>query len=163
MIWSTTTNVGMAVARSQSGATYVVARYTPPGNQIGVAPDAVKVGAAQPHAQNQLQVQRPPKSKSQQGASQMPPGNKYDQFEQYWRWPGPSMSQQGASQGSTGNKYDQFEQHWQNPWNMGGPPPGYMGMPPPFAGPPPMWMGPPPNSMPFFGPPPGFGPGMPWP
>jgi hypothetical protein len=38
MIWSTTTHVGMAFATSPSGATYVVARYSPPGNTVGESP-----------------------------------------------------------------------------------------------------------------------------
>jgi hypothetical protein len=38
MIWSTTTHVGMAFAISPSGATYVVARYSPPGNILGESP-----------------------------------------------------------------------------------------------------------------------------
>jgi hypothetical protein len=38
MIWSTTTHVGMAVATSSSGTTYVVARYSSPGNHIGESP-----------------------------------------------------------------------------------------------------------------------------
>ncbi|ETS79634.1 hypothetical protein PFICI_09487 [Pestalotiopsis fici W106-1] len=35
VVWSTTTNVGMGSATSSDGATYVVARYSPPGNYIG--------------------------------------------------------------------------------------------------------------------------------
>jgi hypothetical protein len=38
MIWSTTTHVGMAFAVSSSGALYVVARYSPPGNVLGESP-----------------------------------------------------------------------------------------------------------------------------
>jgi len=38
MIWSTTTHVGMALATSRSGSTYVVARYSPPDNCIGKSP-----------------------------------------------------------------------------------------------------------------------------
>lgn len=32
VVWGTTTNVGIAVASDAGGSTYVVARYTPPGN-----------------------------------------------------------------------------------------------------------------------------------
>ena len=38
MIWETTTEVGMALAVSESGATYVVARYNPQGNITGQTP-----------------------------------------------------------------------------------------------------------------------------
>ena len=38
MIWSTTTEVGIAVAISDSGKVYVAARYSPPGNYIGNHP-----------------------------------------------------------------------------------------------------------------------------
>lgn len=38
MIWKTSTHVGMALAVSESGATYVVARYSPPGNFMGQTP-----------------------------------------------------------------------------------------------------------------------------
>ena len=38
MIWSTTTEVGMARAVSSSGKEYVVARYSPPGNWVGSFP-----------------------------------------------------------------------------------------------------------------------------
>lgn len=38
MIWSSTTEVGMALAVSDSGATYVVARYNPQGNITGQTP-----------------------------------------------------------------------------------------------------------------------------
>jgi uncharacterized protein YkwD len=38
MIWSSTTEVGMATARSTSGKEYVVARYSPPGNMGGQYP-----------------------------------------------------------------------------------------------------------------------------
>lgn len=38
MIWSTTTEVGIAMAISDSGKVYVAARYSPPGNYIGNHP-----------------------------------------------------------------------------------------------------------------------------
>ncbi|MGC6422021.1 MAG: CAP family protein [Flavobacteriaceae bacterium] len=38
MVWKSTTEVGMALAVSKSGATYVVARYSPPGNWQGETP-----------------------------------------------------------------------------------------------------------------------------
>jgi len=38
MIWKSTTQVGMALAVSESGATYVVARYSPAGNYVGETP-----------------------------------------------------------------------------------------------------------------------------
>lgn len=38
MIWSTATHVGMAFAISSSGATYVVARYSPAGNTLDESP-----------------------------------------------------------------------------------------------------------------------------
>lgn len=38
MVWESTTQVGMALAVSKSGATYVVARYSPAGNYIGETP-----------------------------------------------------------------------------------------------------------------------------
>lgn len=38
MVWKSTTAVGMALAVSKSGATYVVARYSPPGNWQGEKP-----------------------------------------------------------------------------------------------------------------------------
>ena len=38
MIWSTTTHMGVALATSSSGTTYVVARYSPAGNVIGQSP-----------------------------------------------------------------------------------------------------------------------------
>jgi len=38
MIWSTTTHVGIGYAITPSGQTYVVARYNPPGNWMGVYP-----------------------------------------------------------------------------------------------------------------------------
>ena len=38
MIWGTTTHVGMGLAVSSSGTTYVVARYSPPGNLVGKSP-----------------------------------------------------------------------------------------------------------------------------
>ncbi|POS78661.1 hypothetical protein DHEL01_v202938 [Diaporthe helianthi] len=34
-IWPTTTKVGIAAAKASNGATYIVARYTPPGNWWG--------------------------------------------------------------------------------------------------------------------------------
>lgn len=34
-IWPTTTRVGIAAAKASNGATYIVARYTPPGNWWG--------------------------------------------------------------------------------------------------------------------------------
>jgi len=38
MIWSSTQHVGIAYAISKSGTVYVVARYSPAGNIIGVYP-----------------------------------------------------------------------------------------------------------------------------
>lgn len=38
MIWSATTHVGMGLAVSSSGTTYIVARYSPPGNYVGQSP-----------------------------------------------------------------------------------------------------------------------------
>ena len=38
MVWSSTTEVGMAKARSASGKEYVVARYSPAGNWVGEFP-----------------------------------------------------------------------------------------------------------------------------
>ena len=38
MIWKNTTEVGMAMAVSSSGKTYVVARYSPAGNYSGEYP-----------------------------------------------------------------------------------------------------------------------------
>lgn len=38
MIWSATTHVGIGLAISPSGTTYVVARYSPPGNYVGQLP-----------------------------------------------------------------------------------------------------------------------------
>ena len=38
MIWSSTTEVGMAMAVSGSGKTYVAARYSPQGNFVGEYP-----------------------------------------------------------------------------------------------------------------------------
>lgn len=38
MIWSGTTHLGMGLAVSSSGTTYVVARYSPPGNYVGQSP-----------------------------------------------------------------------------------------------------------------------------
>jgi len=38
MIWSTTTEVGIAVAISDTGKVYVAARYSPPGNYLGNRP-----------------------------------------------------------------------------------------------------------------------------
>ena len=38
MIWSGTTHLGMGLAISSSGTTYVVARYSPPGNYVGRSP-----------------------------------------------------------------------------------------------------------------------------
>lgn len=38
MIWSATKQVGMGLAISSSGTTYVVARYSPPGNYVGQSP-----------------------------------------------------------------------------------------------------------------------------
>lgn len=35
VVWKDTTNVGMASAKGSDGNTYVVARYTPPGNYLG--------------------------------------------------------------------------------------------------------------------------------
>jgi hypothetical protein len=35
-IWPTTTKVGIAAAKTSNGATYIVARYTPPGNWYGL-------------------------------------------------------------------------------------------------------------------------------
>ncbi|KAF6833619.1 pathogenesis-related protein [Colletotrichum musicola] len=37
-VWKSTTKVGMAIATDSKGATYVVARYSPPGNYIGEKP-----------------------------------------------------------------------------------------------------------------------------
>ncbi|KAF4975479.1 hypothetical protein FZEAL_7742 [Fusarium zealandicum] len=36
-VWKSTTKVGMAVAKGSNGETFVVARYSPPGNMIGEA------------------------------------------------------------------------------------------------------------------------------
>lgn len=38
MIWSGTTHLGMGLAVSSSGTTYVVARYSPRGNYVGQSP-----------------------------------------------------------------------------------------------------------------------------
>ena len=38
MIWDSTTEVGMAQAKSKSGKLFVVARYSPPGNWVGNFP-----------------------------------------------------------------------------------------------------------------------------
>ena len=38
MVWENTTEVGMAMAVSKSGKTYVVARYSPGGNYVGEYP-----------------------------------------------------------------------------------------------------------------------------
>ncbi|MDG2397083.1 MAG: CAP family protein [Flavobacteriaceae bacterium] len=38
MIWEETTEFGMAKATSENGTIYVVARYSPPGNYIGLYP-----------------------------------------------------------------------------------------------------------------------------
>ena len=38
MIWESTTAVGMGMAVSSNGETYVVARYNPPGNYVGKYP-----------------------------------------------------------------------------------------------------------------------------
>ncbi|KAF7555099.1 hypothetical protein G7Z17_g2439 [Cylindrodendrum hubeiense] len=38
VVWGTTTKLGMAIASSSSGETYVVARYSLPGNYIGETP-----------------------------------------------------------------------------------------------------------------------------
>ncbi|KPM45259.1 hypothetical protein AK830_g1268 [Neonectria ditissima] len=38
VIWKSTTKVGMAIASGTNGKTYVVARYSPPGNYIGEKP-----------------------------------------------------------------------------------------------------------------------------
>ncbi|KAK7429801.1 hypothetical protein QQZ08_003646 [Neonectria magnoliae] len=38
VIWKSTTKVGMAIASGTNGETYVVARYSPPGNYIGEKP-----------------------------------------------------------------------------------------------------------------------------
>ena len=38
MVWNSTTEVGMAMAVSSSGKTYVVARYSPQGNFVGEFP-----------------------------------------------------------------------------------------------------------------------------
>jgi hypothetical protein len=56
MIWSTTTLIGMAHAAAASGATYVVARYSLPGNRMGDSPTA-NAGAQQMPAQNQIPAQ----------------------------------------------------------------------------------------------------------
>ncbi|CZT25652.1 uncharacterized protein RCC_11321 [Ramularia collo-cygni] len=37
-VWHSTTHLGMGKAKSKSGLTYVVARYTPPGNIVGQKP-----------------------------------------------------------------------------------------------------------------------------
>ena len=37
-LWKDTTHVGMGKATTKSGATYIVARYTPPGNMMGQKP-----------------------------------------------------------------------------------------------------------------------------
>ena len=56
MIWGTTTHVGMAVAVSSSGTSYVVARYSPPGNYIGQSPaQASKSGGARKPKQSRQQ------------------------------------------------------------------------------------------------------------
>ncbi|KPM39550.1 hypothetical protein AK830_g7004 [Neonectria ditissima] len=38
IVWSSTTKVGMAIATGSNGDTYVVARYSPPGNYFGEKP-----------------------------------------------------------------------------------------------------------------------------
>ncbi|KAI1842889.1 hypothetical protein JX265_012018 [Neoarthrinium moseri] len=38
VVWGSTTHVGMGSASDSSGAVYVVARYSPPGNMIGETP-----------------------------------------------------------------------------------------------------------------------------
>jgi hypothetical protein len=38
MVWKSTTQVGIALARSSSGKEYIVARYSPPGNYFGEYP-----------------------------------------------------------------------------------------------------------------------------
>lgn len=37
-LWHSTTDVGIGKAKSSSGATYIVGRYTPPGNVVGQKP-----------------------------------------------------------------------------------------------------------------------------
>lgn len=92
MIWSTTTHVGMGCAVSPSGATYVIARYSPRGNYVGQRPEGAAVpgqalvpsGGALPGQAlipQQQQQKKKKKPKAQNNAQQQPPGNKYDQFE----------------------------------------------------------------------------------
>jgi hypothetical protein len=38
MIWNSTTELGMAQAKSKSGKLFVVARYSPAGNWVGIFP-----------------------------------------------------------------------------------------------------------------------------
>jgi hypothetical protein len=56
MIWSGTTCVGMGLAVSSSGTTYVVARYSPPGNYVGQSPaQGSKSGGAKKPTQGRQQ------------------------------------------------------------------------------------------------------------
>ena len=69
MIWSGTTHVGMGLAISPSGTTYVVARYSPPGNYVGQSPaQGAKSGGARKPTQGR---QRRPGHRDS-GSARMP-------------------------------------------------------------------------------------------
>lgn len=78
MIWSGTTHVGMGLAVSPSGTTYVVARYSPPGNYVGQSPaQNAKSGGAKKPTQGR---QQRPGQKDRGGARRPMPGRQ--------QWPG---------------------------------------------------------------------------
>jgi hypothetical protein len=92
MIWSGTTHLGMGLAVSPSGTTYVVARYSPPGNCVGQSPaqNSKSGGAKKP---TQSKQQRPGRRDTRGSRTPMP-GRQ--------QWPGQRDSPSGFQQPSHG-------------------------------------------------------------
>ena len=94
MIRSGTTHVGMGLAISPSGTTYVVARYSPPGNYVGQSPaqNAKSGGAKKP---TQGRQPRPGRGGTGGARKRKPmPGRP--------QWPGQRDSPSGLQQPSCG-------------------------------------------------------------
>jgi hypothetical protein len=129
MIWSTTTHIGMAFAISSSGATYVVARYSPPGNILGESPQ-------QETTRGRRNNNTPANTSSRYGRPEMfppfsnsqPRDSPYGQ--QRHRRPQPSYAGQRPYGGNiaisnNNNHNNNYARSSPNPWGPGQPPGGH--------------------------------------
>jgi hypothetical protein len=124
MIWSTTTHIGMAFAISSSGATYVVARYSPPGNILGESPQ-------QETTRGRRNNNTPANTSSRYGRPAMsPPSSNPQQHrdspygQQRHRRPQPSYAGQRPYGGNIAIS-NNYARSSPNPWGPGQPPGGH--------------------------------------